>query len=202
MSDKGFRPYSISCQNEPQQNDDSYPTMLLPASQEAVVGKDLRSLLDSNGFSDVKLIGYDHNWDDAETYPIQLVCIAANYTLIYRSHILQMDQAHSAFTGVAFHCYSGDVSEQESFTSSYPHKEVYVTECTGTVGTDWWSNIKWNMDHLFIGSTNYDSRMVLLWNLAAHSDGTPRLPGSRSCEGGCRPVVSIDGDSWYLNEEC
>lgn len=75
MNNKGLRPYSISCQNEPQNSDNSYPTMLLPASQEALVGKALRSLLDSNGFSDVKLIGYDHNWDNAGTYPIQLVCI-------------------------------------------------------------------------------------------------------------------------------
>ena len=47
--------------------------MLLPVSSEALVGKALRGLLDSNGFSDVKVIGYEHNWDNAGTYPVQLV---------------------------------------------------------------------------------------------------------------------------------
>jgi O-glycosyl hydrolase len=73
MNSKGLRPHAISCQNEPQNSDTTYPTMLLPSAQEALVGKVLRTLLDSNGFSDVKLIGYDHNWDNAGTYPVQLV---------------------------------------------------------------------------------------------------------------------------------
>lgn len=184
MNNKGLRPYAISCQNEPQNSDSTYPTMLLSVSQEASVGKTLRSLLDSNGFSDVKLIGYDHNWDNAGTYPVQL-----------------MQQASSAFSGVAFHCYAGEVSGQATFTRAYPNKEVYFTECTGTVGSDWWSNIKWNMYHLFVGSTSYSARTVLLWNLAAHADGSPRLPGTDSCASGCRPVVSVDNNAWYLNEE-
>jgi O-glycosyl hydrolase len=73
MNSKGLRPYTVSCQNEPQNSDDSYPTMLLSVAQEAAIGRSLRSLLDSNGFSDVKIIGYDHNWDNAGTYPVQLV---------------------------------------------------------------------------------------------------------------------------------
>jgi O-glycosyl hydrolase len=117
---------------------------------------------------------------------------------------LQMQQASSAFSGVAFHCYAGDFTNQSSFTGAYPNKEVYFTECTGTVGTDWWSDIKWNMYHLwvhptdlrpqsllnlsksFVGSTDYSSRTILLWNLAAHANGSPRLPGTDSCATGCR----------------
>jgi hypothetical protein len=64
-----------------------------------------------------------------------------------------MQQASSAFAGVAFHCYAGDFVNQASFTGPYPNKEVYFTECTGTVGSDWWSDIKWNMDHLWVHAT-------------------------------------------------
>jgi O-glycosyl hydrolase len=74
MNATGLTPYAISCQNEPQNSDTTYPTMLLPVAQEALVGEVLRTLLNSNGFSDVRLIGYDHNWDNAATYPVQLVC--------------------------------------------------------------------------------------------------------------------------------
>ncbi len=44
--------------------------------------------MDNNGFGSVRLIGYDHNWDGAGSYAIQL-----------------MQAAPNAFAGVAFHCY-------------------------------------------------------------------------------------------------
>jgi len=47
--------------------------MLLPVAQEALVGTALRSLLNAHGYSSVKIIGYEHNWDNAATYPVQLV---------------------------------------------------------------------------------------------------------------------------------
>ena len=69
--------------------------MLLSVSQEAIVGVALRRLLDNNGFSCVKIVGYDHNWNNAATYPVEL-----------------MQQAGQVFTGVAFHCYEGSASQQ------------------------------------------------------------------------------------------
>ena len=95
MAGLGFLPYTISPQNEPQHSGDSYPTMLLSVSQEAAVGVALRKLLDDNGFPCVKIIGYDHNWNNAATYPVEL-----------------MQQAGYVFTGAAFHCYEGVVSQQ------------------------------------------------------------------------------------------
>lgn len=73
LAQKGLTPYAVSCQNEPQNSNPTYPTMLLSASQEALVGSTLRSLLDSNGYSSIKIIAYDHNWDNAGTYPVQVV---------------------------------------------------------------------------------------------------------------------------------
>lgn len=45
----------------------------MPVAVEAAVGKALRPLMDDNGFKDTLLIGYEHNWNDAGGYPIQLV---------------------------------------------------------------------------------------------------------------------------------
>lgn len=59
-----------------------------------------------------------------------------------------MQQASSAFAGVAFHCYAGGVASQDTFHNAFPDKEIYFTECSGTMGSDWWSDIKWNMDNL------------------------------------------------------
>lgn len=50
--------------------------------------------------------------------------------------------AMDAFAGVAFHCYGGNVAQQDSFYSSFPTKELYFTECTGVPGSDWWSDIQ------------------------------------------------------------
>ena len=63
----------LNRQNEPENNNPTYPTCLLSAAQEAAIGKTLRSLMNSNGFSNTKLIGYEHNWIDAGGYPVTLV---------------------------------------------------------------------------------------------------------------------------------
>lgn len=74
----------------------------------AQVGIALRTLMNNNGFSAIKLIGlfwlstyfglgYEHNWDNAGTYPIQL-----------------MQAAPNAFDGVAFHCYAVRLDDCDS----------------------------------------------------------------------------------------
>ncbi|KIK92142.1 glycoside hydrolase family 30 protein [Paxillus rubicundulus Ve08.2h10] len=182
---KGISIYAISIQNEPENSNPTYPTCSMPVSTEAQIGLELRTLMDSNGLQNTKIIGYEHNWVDAANYPVQL-----------------MQQAGSAFDGVSFHCYQGSVSNQAEFTSQYPNKEVFFTECSGVLGSNWWSDIKWYMENLFIGSLNYGSSTGLMWNLALDGYGNPMLPGTNSCGGGCRGVVQINSDgSWSVNQE-
>jgi hypothetical protein len=45
----------------------------MPVTTEAQIGLALRTLLNNKGFSGVKIIGYEHNWEDAANYPVQLV---------------------------------------------------------------------------------------------------------------------------------
>lgn len=56
----------------------------MPVDIEAQIGEALRPLMNSNGFTATKLIGYEHNWVDAANYPVQL-----------------MQAAESSFDGVA-----------------------------------------------------------------------------------------------------
>ncbi|KAF9230954.1 glycoside hydrolase family 30 protein [Melanogaster broomeanus] len=186
---KGIPIYAISIQNEPENSNPTYPTCSMPVSTEAQIGVALRSLMNSNGFGNTKIIGYEHNWVDAANYPVQL-----------------MQQAGSAFDGVSFHCYQGSVSDQAEFTSQYPNKEVFFTECTGMLGSDWWSDLKVCLSSMlathFIGSLTYGSSTGLMWNLALDGNGNPLLPGTNSCGGGCRGVVQINSDgSWSVNQE-
>ncbi|KAJ6526635.1 glucan endo-1,6-beta-glucosidase [Mycena vulgaris] len=179
--------YAISIQNEPQNSQTSYPTTSMTVAVHAQVGIALRALMNSNGFSSVKLIGYEHNWDNAGTYPIQL-----------------MNAAPNAFDGVAFHCYAVRFSGRGLFLQSLIESQgsIYFTECAGTIGSDWWSDIKWYMDNLFIGAITHNAQSVLMWNIAL-DNGAPKLPGTTSCGGaGCRSIAQINTDGSYsLNQE-
>jgi O-glycosyl hydrolase len=70
-----------------------------------------------------------------------------------------MKTAGNVFYGVAFHCYAGDVPQQDTFHNAFPNKvqfyhcygfqslltgpqEIYFTECSGTYDTNWWSDMK------------------------------------------------------------
>ncbi|OSX61841.1 glycoside hydrolase family 30 protein [Postia placenta MAD-698-R-SB12] len=184
---KGFSIWAISIQNEPQNSNPSYPTNLIDPYWEGQVATQLRSLMNENGFSDTIIIGYDHNWDDAGEYPVEL-----------------MEDAAAAFDGVSFHCYAGSVSDQETFYNAYPSKNIYFTECTGEFNSDWWSDIKWYLNNIFIGSVNYYSRNAAMWNLVLDGEGNPKTPGTTSCGGSdpCRGVVTVNSNGTYhLNQE-
>ncbi|KAG6826979.1 hypothetical protein H0H92_013684 [Tricholoma furcatifolium] len=183
---KGIPIYAVGIQNEPENSNPTYPTATMTPAVEAQIGAALRSLLDSNGLSNVRIIGYEHNWSDAGGFPIEL-----------------MEDDASAFAGVAFHCYEGSDTDQMTPYDAYPSKEIYFTECTGTYGSDWWSDIKWYMDNLFIGSLEYYSKSALMWNLALNASGDPMYPDTNSCSGpGCRPLVTINPNGTYnFNQE-
>ncbi|KAJ3555934.1 hypothetical protein NM688_g2300 [Phlebia brevispora] len=181
----GITAYAIGIQNEPMNSNPSYPTCKVSQQQEANVATALRSLMNSNGFSGTRIIAFDHNWSDAGDYAVDVVSLAPN-----------------AFDGVAFHCYGGSVSDQDTFHSAYPQKEIYFTECTGSMGSDWWSDIKWYMDNLYIGALEHNSHNALMWNLVLDPNGWPELPSSGSCRNpSCRGIVTMSGTSWTVNQE-
>ncbi|KAJ7632907.1 glycoside hydrolase superfamily [Roridomyces roridus] len=160
---KGIPVYAIGIQNEPEYSDTSYPSTLMPA---------LRPLMNSNGFTAVKLIGYEHNFNDAAGYPVQLMNAASHRTPI------------------------------ESFRSAWPQKEVHLTECSGVYGSDWWGDVKWLTDNLFVGGPEHFGKSSMMWNLALDGNGLPKFPGSKSCGTPCRGVVQINADgTWSLNQE-
>ncbi|KAI9058259.1 glycoside hydrolase family 30 protein [Trametes sanguinea] len=182
---KGIGVYAIGIQNEPENSNPTYPTCIMSPAQEAAIAKTLRSLMNKNGFSGVKIIGYDHNWVDGSGYPIQL-----------------LNDDPNDFAGVAFHCYAGSVGQQDAFHAAYPKKDIFFTECSGTYGSDWWSDIKWYMDNIFIGAIEHNAHSGLMWNLALDGNGEPMLPGTNSCSPACRPVVTVNSDgSWSVNQE-
>ncbi|KAJ7088501.1 glycoside hydrolase family 30 protein [Mycena belliarum] len=201
FQNQGISVYAISVQqNEPENSNPTYPTCTMTPATEGQIGAALRTLLNNNGLSSVKLIGYEaciflpqrlcpqHNWVDAGGYPVTL-----------------MQDDGGAYDGVAFHCYAGTYTNQDSFHSAFPKKasrNIYLTECSGTFGSDWWSDIKWYMDNLWIGSLEHFAEVGLMFNLALDGNGEPLLPGTNSCGAGCRPIVTVNSDgSFSYNQE-
>ncbi|KAF8315939.1 glycoside hydrolase [Clavulina sp. PMI_390] len=179
-SAKGLPIFAVSIQN----NNPTYPTALLDAATEGQIAITLRTLLDSNGFSSVRIIGYESNWVD-ETYPGAVMTAAPN-----------------ALAGISFHCYAGTVDAQTTFKNAWPKAEVYQTECADVPGTDWWTDIKWMTNGMWIGAPNNWAGTAAMWSLAAEPNGDPLLPGTTSCGQGCRGVMSVTANtSWEANQE-
>ena len=170
---QGIPIYAVLPQNEPLNSNSGYPTEYLAATDEATyIGGNLGPALSAAGLSNVKILGYDHNWDQP-SYPEALL---ANST------------AAGFLAGSAFHCYAGDVSNQSAVESAYPSKGIWFTECSGTVGSSFAGDLAWNTENLLIGATRNWARGVSLWNLALDQNSGPQNGGCKNCRG----VVTID----------
>jgi glucosylceramidase len=119
----------------------------------------------------VKIFAYEHNWDNTDYPGSVLASSAAPYV-----------------GGSSFHCYAGDVSAQSTVRTAYPGKDIWFTECSGTVGSSFAGDLVWNSENLLIGATRNWARSVSLWNLALDQNSGPTNGGCMNCRG----VVTID----------
>ena len=163
----------LTIQNEPNFEPDNYPGERIDPPQRAeIIGRYLGPTFRSLGLP-TQILDWDHNWDKPEM-PLGVLSDAT---------------ARSFISGVAWHCYNGDVSAQGPVHDAYPDKDAWVTECSGG---DWAPNyaevLGWMTDKLIIGASNNWSRGTLLWNLALSPAHGPHTGGCSDCRG----VVTID----------
>ncbi|HEY3738846.1 MAG TPA: glycoside hydrolase family 30 beta sandwich domain-containing protein, partial [Bryobacteraceae bacterium] len=67
-------------------------------------------------------------------------------------------------------------------------KDLWFTECSGTVGSSFAGDLVWNMQNLVIGAVRNWARGVTLWNIALDQNSGPQNGGCTKCRG----VVTID----------
>lgn len=164
--------YAISVQNEPLNSITSYPSEYLAARDEAnFIANYLGPAMNAAGLGAVKILAYDHNWDNTDYPESVLASAAAPYV-----------------AGSAFHCYKGDVSGQSVVEGAFPNKGIWFTECSGTAGSKFAGDLVWNAHTLLIGATRNWARSVSLWNLALDQNSGPQNGGCSKCRG----VVTID----------
>ncbi|HEY0533301.1 MAG TPA: RICIN domain-containing protein [Actinoplanes sp.] len=172
----------VTPQNEPDNDPGNYPGMKWPSTDEATfVNSYLGPAIQNAGLS-TKILAYDHNWDDPG-YPSTVLTNAGNYT-----------------AGTAWHCYGGDVSAQNTVHSSFPSKDTYFTECSGTQSANtantFGDTLMWQTEHLMINATRDWAKSVVTWNMALDPSGGP----SMNCTT-CTGVVTVNGSNVSYNAE-
>ncbi len=173
MKAEGVPIFALTLQNEPHFEPPDYPGMrLTPRARAAIVGQHLGPLLKAKGMK-TQILEWDHNWDEPWS-PLSMLSDAT---------------AKQYVSGVAWHCYAGDVSAQSQVAQHHPELDVWFTECSGGEWKPQWAEtLPWMMRNLIIGSTRHGARGVLMWNLALDPKHGPHLGGCKDCRG----VVTID----------
>ena len=173
---EGVNIFALTLQNEPHFEPADYPGMRLdPAARAAVIGQHLGPKLKQLGLK-TQILDWDHNWDEPQS-PLA---------------VLADDRARPYVSGVAWHCYAGDVKAQSQVREAYPDKEVWFTECSGGEWDKQFdTRLSWLMQNLIIGSTRHWARGVLMWNLALDRSYGPHLGGCKDCHG----IVTIDAQT-------
>ena len=163
----------LTIQNEPNFEPDNYPGERVdPAERAAIIGHYVGPAFRSLGLT-TKILDWDHNWDHPEM-PLE---------------VLKDPAARSYISGVAWHCYEGDVAAQGPVHDAYPLKDAWLTECSGGEWSPKFAEVLgWMTDELIIGASNNWSKGTLLWNLALDPGHGPHTGGCSDCRG----VVTID----------
>ncbi|MDR7297257.1 glucosylceramidase [Pelomonas aquatica] len=173
MGAEGIPIFALTLQNEPHFEPGDYPGMrMTPRKRADVVGRHLGPLLKAKGMK-TQILEWDHNWDEPWS-PLSMLSDAT---------------ARKYVSGVAWHCYAGDVSAQSQVAQHFPELDVWFTECSGGEWKPQWvETLPWLMRNVIIGSTRHGARGVLMWNLALDPQHGPHLGGCKDCRG----VVTID----------
>ena len=173
---EGVPVFALTIQNEPHFEPGDYPGMRVdPAERAAFIGGHLGPLLAKN-WPDVKILDWDHNWDQPQS-PLA---------------VLADERARKYIDGVAWHCYGGDVSAQSQVHQKHPGIETWMTECSGGGWAPKWNEtLAWMTGNLIIGNVRHWGRGANFWNLALDENSGPHLGGC----GDCRGVVTIDSKS-------
>ena len=161
----GFPTWAITVQNEPEATQ-IWDSCLYSAEEERDFIRDfLGPTLQNSEFSEVKIVGWDHNRECAYE----------------RGRTLYEDREAAKYVwGLGLHWYSGDYFDQlAQLNARFPDKSLIFTEgcCEGGVRIDDWSRGQRYAHHI-IGDLNHNCRVWCDWNLALDERGGPNHVGN------------------------
>jgi glucosylceramidase len=170
----------ISIQNEPENVTSSYPSMLMPDTEQLPLLQNyvLPALANTN--LTTKVFVWDHNWD-TPSYPQYVLSGLPSAQL-------------SQIAGTAWHGYSGATGAQQLLQNEFPTLGTWETEHSG--GT--WQADQFNVDILEITQVLRNSgKSFVKWSLALNENLGPNLTQNASLGGcnTCTPLVTINSST-------
>ena len=103
--------------------------------------------------------------------------------------LLSDPAVRAVVTGVAFHCYSGDVSALRELRARHPGVPVAVSECSGgSWSPDFSRDLRFDAHTLIVQGIRNGASWLVKWNLALDPAGGPTNGGCPSCSG----LVTVD----------
>lgn len=176
MRAEGVTISALTLQNEPHFEPENYPGMRVDPHKRAAFIRDHLGPLLAKSHPGTAIFDWDHNWDEPESPAV----------------VLSDPQAARYVSGIAWHCYGGDVRAQGRLHDLFPAKDTWFTECSGgRWAPDWAKNLQYFTKTLIVDTTRNWARGVLFWNLALDAHDGPHLGGCANCRG----VVTIDAAS-------
>jgi len=178
----------ISLQNEPLNNTNAYPSMLMDAPTQLTVLRDymLPALTTAN--LTTKVFVYDHNWD-TPSYP---TTVLSDPTVLASSQVV----------GTAWHGYGGAEGAQQGVQNQFPTKGAWETEHSG--GT--WQTDQFTTDFLEITLVLRNAaKSFVKWSLALDQTLGPNLTElNTSGLGGCAtctPLVTVNNSTGDVTKD-
>jgi glucosylceramidase len=176
----------------------------MSAAQEEKVIEALGPMLRQAGLQ-TQILGYDHNWSEHPNDIASSPPDEASDSNNYPQEILASPAAKYV-AGTAYHCYYGDPSAMTALHNQFPSKDIYFTECSGSMSADpastFSDTLKWDARNLEIGSTRNWAKSVVNWNVALDPSGGPHVGGCGTCTGiltvGPGDTVTPDAEYYAL----
>lgn len=168
----GIPVYAITVQNEPLYMPLHYPSMLMPAAQEAEFVRNYLVPAFHDAGIQTKILGYDHNWDRPE----------------YADELLI--RAPSCFDGIAWHWYAGTPGAQDEVERLHPGTPMYFSEGSGGSWIPEFEPAFSNLMRMAIGALRHGAKTFVLWNVALDEHNGPTVPGFGKST--CRGLLRIN----------
>lgn len=174
MKSQGITIWGITPQNEPE-NPNNEPSMTMTSIEETnFINNNLGLAMSNAGYSNVKIIAYDHNCDDT-VYPIY-VCNNSSYV-----------------DGAAFHLYAGNISALSTVKNA-TNKNVYFTEQYTASTGNFSDDLGWHLQNVVIGSSNNWAKTIIEWNLATNTNFGPHTSGGCNT---CLGAITVNSTTTY-----
>lgn len=170
---------AVTAQNEPQVNNNLYPSCGWAAADLATFnGTYLGPALAYAYLTDVEIWAGDTSWGSQNTYLPQI--LGTNPSGLWCS-------------AAAYHGYNGYSLEEVTEMVNYPGKELHLTEWITATTTSNQTNINNMCGEVAVNIIRFGASSATLWNLALDQHGAPYL-GAPDTPSNCRGVVTIQND--------